>query len=267
LLQCRPAVAREAGGSGMSELAATTNAFGGIVVDPATLPTDPEVFRQALVEALAQWAGGGYKVVWLEVPIGKAALIPVAVEAGFAFHHSGENYLMMTLRLVHGAFIPPYASHYIGAGGVVLDERGELLVVWERAHRHGGRKYYKLPGGALHQGEHLVQGVIREVKEETGIQTRFEGLACFRHWHGYRFGKSDIYFVCRLAPLTEEIHLQEAEIAECLWMPVAEYLASDEVGEFNKRIVEAALDGNGCLVPTEIEGYSAAEREVFMPRH
>jgi 8-oxo-dGTP pyrophosphatase MutT (NUDIX family) len=251
----------------MSALTATVDAFGGIVIDSAALPSDAGVFGEALAEALAQCVGEGYKVVWLEVPIGRAALIPVAVEAGFAFHHSGEDYLMLTRRLVPGAFIPPYASHYIGAGGVVLNGRGELLVVWERAHRHRGRKYYKLPGGALHQGEHLVQGVIREVEEETGIRTRFEGLACFRHWHGYRFGKSDIYFVCRLAPLTEEIHIQEAEIAECLWMPVAEYLASEEVGEFNKRIVEAALDGNGCLVPTEVEGYSAAEREVFMPRH
>jgi len=250
----------------VSGLTATVNAFGGVVIDPATLPSDHDVFRGLLAAALAEWTREGCKVAWLEVPIGKAALIPAAVEAGFAFHHSGENYLMMTHRLVPGAFIPPYASHYIGAGGVVLNGRGELLVVWERTHRHHGRKYYKLPGGALHQGEHLVEGVIREVEEETGIQTRFEGLACFRHWHGYRFGKSDIYFVCRLSPLSEEIRVQEAEIAECLWMPVAEYMASDEVGEFNKRIVEAALNGDGCLVPAAIEGYSAEGREVFMPR-
>ena len=249
----------------MSGLTATVNAFGGVVVDPAALPVDPDLFRAVLAGALAQWAREGHKAVWLEVPIGKAALIPVAVEAGFAFHHSGEDHLMLTCRLVPGAFIPPYASHYVGAGGVVLNERGELLVVWERTHRHHGRKYYKLPGGALHQGEHLVDGVIREVEEETGIRTRFEGLACFRHWHGYRFDKSDIYFVCRLSPLSKEIQMQEAEIAECLWMPVAEYLASDEVGDFNKRIVEAALNGHGCLVPTEIEGYSAEAREVFMP--
>jgi len=251
----------------MTALAATVNAFGGVVADPASLPSDAGLFSEVLAEGLERWGAEGYKVVWLEVPIGKAALIPVAVEAGFGFHHSGEDYLMLTRRLVGGAFIPPYASHYVGAGGVVLNERNELLVVWERTHRHRGRRYYKLPGGALHQGEHLVHGVIREVEEETGIRTRFEGLACFRHWHGYRFGKSDIYFVCRLAPLTEEIRMQEAEIAECLWMPVVEYLASEEVGAFNKRIVEAALDGNGCLVPTEVEGYSAEEREVFMPRH
>jgi 8-oxo-dGTP pyrophosphatase MutT (NUDIX family) len=252
----------------MNLLKSTTNAFAGVVIDPEALPGDGEQFRRGLADSMRAWAEQGLKAVWLEVPIAKSCLIPVAVEAGFGYHHSGSDYLMMTCPLVPGAFIPPYASHYVGAGGVVVNERQELLVVWERAHRTNHRRYYKLPGGALHQGEHLVDGVIREVLEETGIQTRFESLVCFRHWHGYRFGKSDIYFVCRLSPLTQEITRQEEEIAESLWMPVAEYLASEHVGVFNKRIVEAALDGGNCLAPAWVEGYQTdpADREIFMPQ-
>lgn len=251
----------------MDVLQATTNAFSGVVTDPVRLPADPEEFRLLLDLSLRAWADEGLKVVWLEIPIAMSHLIPLAVEAGFTFHHSGTDYLMLTYHLVEGAFIPPYASHYIGAGGVVLNEREELLVVWENAHRSGSRRYYKLPGGALHQGEHLVDGVIREVREETGVLTRFESLVCFRHWHGYRFGKSDIYFVCRLSPLTSEIHRQAEEIAECLWMPVQEYLTSEYVGIFNRRIVEAALDEHCHLVPTWIEGYQTdpGQREIFMP--
>jgi 8-oxo-dGTP pyrophosphatase MutT (NUDIX family) len=251
-----------------SVLKSTTNAFAGVVTDPEGLPTLPEEFRHVLGQSLQVWRAEGLKVVWLEIPIGKSALIPVAVEAGFSFHHSGRDYLMLTCQLEAGAHVPPYASHYIGAGGVVLNDRGELLVVWERTHRRGRRRYYKLPGGALHQGEHLVAGVIREIEEETGVLTRFESLVCFRHWHGYRFGKSDIYFVCRLSPLSLEIRRQEEEIAECLWMPVQDYLSSEYVGVFNRRIVEAALKGGDPLVPVWIEGYQTDDnaREIFMPR-
>ena len=137
-----------------------------------------------------------------------------AVEAGFGFHHSGDDYLLMTLRLEEGAFIPPYASHYIGAGGVVIKD-GSLLVVHERRGPVGGPRYYKLPGGALHEGEHLVEGVVREVLEETGVRTRFQSLVCFRNLHGYRYGKSDIYFVCKLEALSHEIVPQAEEIEEC----------------------------------------------------
>jgi 8-oxo-dGTP pyrophosphatase MutT (NUDIX family) len=237
-----------------------------VIVDPEALPSEVEAFERCLPGSLRAWEAQGLKVAWLEVPIAKSALIPVAVEAGFVFHHSGQAYVMMTLQLVEGAFIPPYATHYIGAGGIVINERQELLVVWERAHRQGGRKYYKLPGGVLHQGEHIVDCVQREVREETGIETQFESLVCFRHWHGYRYSKSDIYFVCRLSPLNHEISLDQEEIAECLWMPVQEYLESENVGVFNKQIVKAALNG-ASLVPTWIEGYQTdpARREIFMP--
>ena len=150
--------------------------------------------------------------MWLNVPVARAALIPIATEAGFRFHHSSEEYLMLTQPLEEGAFIPPYSTHYIGAGGVVLNEQRELLVVSERFRRDTSRPYWKLPGGALNPGEHLVDGVVREVFEETGVRAEFEALVCFRHWHGYRYGKSDIYFICRLRPLSMEIVKEEGEM-------------------------------------------------------
>ena len=223
----------------------------------------PAAFAERLRVSLAAWKDEGYRVVWLEVAIAKAALVPVAVEVGFTFHHSGDGYLMMTLQLEEGAYVPAHASHYIGAGGVVLNEARELLVVSEKYHRRApGPPRYKLPGGALHAGEHLAEAVVREVIEETGVETEFDALVCFRHWHGYRFGKSDIYFVCRLRPLSTEISIQEAEIAECLWMPVAEYLADENVSAFNKRIVEAALNSTGVRL-TEMEGYGTPEQYEF----
>ena len=113
-------------------------------------------------------------------------------------------------------------------------------------------------------GEHLVDGVLREVREETGIETRFVELVGFRHWHGYRFGKSDIYFICRLDPLTEEIRVQESEIEMCMWMPLGDYLAAESVGIFNKRMVSTALGGTG-LRRGWFEGYGAPEtHEIFL---
>lgn len=251
----------------MNALESTINDFDGVVIDPQQLPATTDEFRERLLYSLDVWREEGHQVVWLEVPIERSALIPVAVEAGLHFHHSGSDYLLLAHPLQPNAFIPPFATHYIGAGGVVINERQELLVVWEKAHRQNGRKYYKLPGGALQPGEHLVDAVIREVFEETGVKTRFESLICFRHWHGYRYGKSDIYFICRLSPLSTKIAAQPDEIAECLWMPVQDFLNNEYVGVFNRRVVEMALASRICLAPQEIEGYSdPVRREIFMPQ-
>ena len=251
----------------MESLVFSPNQFGGVVTDAEGLPDDPSEFRRLLRSSLDAWTSEGFKVVWLEIPLAKSALVPIAAEAGFEYHHAESEYVLMTLQLVEGSYIPPYATHYIGAGAVVLNERGEILVVSER-YRMGSSRGpgYKLPGGALHPGEHLVDGAVREVLEETGVHARFESLACFRHWHGYRYDKSDIYFVCRLSALSMEITRQEEEIAECLWMPVEEFLAEDSgIHGFNRSIVRAALDNPG-IVPSEMEGYGDEERfEFFMP--
>ncbi len=250
----------------MDVLPAKANQFRSIIPDPDALPQEPNVFRQCLRHSLDAWANEGYLLVMLEIPITKSHLIPEAVEAGFAFHHSGEDYLMLTYQLTPGAFIPPFASHYVGVGGVVINDKQELLVVWEKAHRKSRPFYYKLPGGLLEAGEHIVDGAVREVLEETGVHTHFDGLVCFRNWHVNRFGKSDLYFVCRLTPLTYEIVVQETEIEEAIWMPVQQFLAHEHVGVFNKRVVETAVSGSS-LMPGWFDGYDVDRqtRELFLP--
>ena len=247
-------------------LKSTTNPFGGIIVLPEGLPLDPNRFRLELTDSVAAWKADGILAVWMEVPISLSQLIPVAVEAGFIFHHSAYDYLMMIHRIVPDAYLPPYATHYIGAGGVVLNEARELLVVREKYGFRGRPPALKLPGGALLQGEDLVDALEREILEETGIRTEFESLVCFRHQHQYRYGKSDIYFVCRLNPLSSEIVMQAEEIAECRWLPVADFLAADDIGTFNKSIVQAALDSPG-ISPTPMGGFMNRQQgEFFMPK-
>ena len=254
----------------METLKFSPNQFGGVVTDAASLPDVSREFESQLAQSLRSWTEDGYKVVWLELPIHNAALVPAAADAGFEYHHATPEYVLMTLQLVPGSYIPPYATHYIGAGSVVINERDEILVVVER-YRMGPSPSrgpgYKLPGGALHLGEHLADGAVREVLEETGVQAKFESLACLRHWHGYRYDKSDIYFVCRLSALSTEITMQEEEIAECRWMPVNEFLSEESgIHQFNKSIVTAALQNPG-FVPATIEGYEDRSRfEFFMPQ-
>lgn len=245
----------------MSILQGATNIFGGVEVSSETLPESETEFASWLTESLVAWQQQGRNLVWLPIPIDKSTLIPVAVAAGFDFHHTGAGHLMLTKRLQEGAFIPTFASHFVGAGGAVFSEDDELLVVVEKIHAVEHPQYFKLPGGLVEQGEHIVDGVIREVFEETGVRTRFESLICFRHSHHWRFDKSALYLICRLTPLSREITVEEAEIGEARWMPVAEFLANPHVGAFNKRIVRLAWQGSG-MQASLIEGYRSTTKDT-----
>ena len=247
----------------MTTIDSKTDLFGGCVVESAALPEDVTEFKARLGYSLETWKAENVKVVWLEVSREKARLIPLCVEAGFVFHHTAGDVLQMTLTLVSCSTVPPYATHYVGAGGVVLDGSGRLLVVSERYKQVPGRRL-KLPGGALHGGEHIAAAVVREVKEETGIDTRFEYVSCLRHWHGYRFGKSDIYFVCRLIPLSTQICMDTKELVECLWLPLDEYLADTDVHPFNKLVVRTAAGSRSGLAAKSIPEYAGDTYEMLL---
>jgi 8-oxo-dGTP diphosphatase len=54
----------------------------------------------------------------------------------------------------------------VGVGAVVVDEGRVLLV---RRGREPLKGHWSLPGGLLEVGESLAAGVVREVREETGL--------------------------------------------------------------------------------------------------
>jgi len=60
------------------------------------------------------------------------------------------------------------------------------------------------------------------------VATKFESVLAFRHSHGIQFGRGDIYFVCKLSPVSEDqIPVpQPGEIESCQWLPFDKYLAT-----------------------------------------
>jgi ADP-ribose pyrophosphatase YjhB (NUDIX family) len=54
----------------------------------------------------------------------------------------------------------------VGVGAVVVDEGRVLLV---RRGREPLKGHWSLPGGLIEVGESLLEGVVREVREETGL--------------------------------------------------------------------------------------------------
>ena len=75
----------------------------------------------------------------------------------------------------------------------------------------------------------------REVLEETGIETEFVSLICFRQLLNFRFGRSDLYFVCLLKPLSTEIKMDPKELQDAKWMDVSGKLNENwSSSRFNK---------------------------------
>ncbi len=78
------------------------------------------------------------------------------------------------------------------AAAVIFDQNKNILLVkstYQRFHPWG------LPGGSLNYGEHPEGAVLREVREETGLEIDVEKLLLVNAWLPDRVG---LYYLCRV---------------------------------------------------------------------
>lgn len=61
-----------------------------------------------------------------------------------------------------------YANAVPGAEAVCIDEQGRVLL--GRRGNDPGKGLWDLPGGFLHEDEPPLDGLVREVREETGLE-------------------------------------------------------------------------------------------------
>ncbi|KAK7258323.1 hypothetical protein RIF29_23896 [Crotalaria pallida] len=238
------------GSNSIQFLSGDEDHHGGVIVtieDP--IPMDPEIFASSLRASLSDWTQQGKKGVWIKLPIQHSNLVDTAVKAGFRYHHAEPDYLMLVCWIPDTPdHLPANASHRIGVGAFVMNPKRELLVVQEKDGRFKGTGVWKMPTGAVNEGEDICDAAIREVKEETGVETEFVEILAFRQSHQSFFQKSDLFFVCMLQPHSFDVQCQASEILATQWMPIEDYAAQafvqdNELFDFIAKICLSKLDG------------------------
>jgi 8-oxo-dGTP diphosphatase len=55
-------------------------------------------------------------------------------------------------------------THSVSVAGVIIDDQGRALLTQRRDNGH-----WEAPGGVLERDEDIITGLLREVREETGL--------------------------------------------------------------------------------------------------
>ncbi|KAI9177008.1 hypothetical protein LWI28_009821 [Acer negundo] len=145
-------------------LSSIEDAHGGVTVEMKK-HMDSKKFASMLGSSLLR------REVWIKLPIEFSNLVEPAVKEGFRYHHAESDYLML-VKWIPGTFdtLPANASHRVGIGAFVMNDKGEVLVVRERNGRFKGTNVWKLPTRTIDEGEDICTATIREIKEETGAK-------------------------------------------------------------------------------------------------
>lgn len=119
-------------------------------------------------------------------------------------------------------------------------QEGKALVTIRAREPEKGR--LDLPGGFLEVGEHPVDGIVREVREELGVKIEVTGDPILPEIHTY--GPDGGYVL----PIGFRSNIVEGEpnptddVAKIRWIPLDDVDAADFAWEHDRRMVRAALE-------------------------
>ena len=121
----------------------------------------------------------------------------------------------------------------IATRAIILKGEMILMLYTERYHD------YTLPGGGLDEGEDLQQGLIRELKEETGAQNirnirEFGLYEEFRPWYKTDFAIMQMKSYCYLCDIDAQLgetQLEDYEIKngmKAVWLNIYDAIKHNE---------------------------------------
>lgn len=163
---------------------------------------------------------------------------------------------MQVLRKsVHSDYDPsksPVLFKRTAARGIIMDGDDILLIYTKRYND------YSFPGGGINEGEDLIEGLKREVTEETGaqnicVQEPFGSYEEIRstYYEGYDFMDMTSYFYkCKADRELGEASPESYEISngsEAVWVNILEAIAH------NKRVIAEKEDSMGQSIVRETE--------------
>jgi len=137
-------------------------------------------------------------------------------------------------------------THIVAVGGITENKEGDILLV---KTYHGG---WVFPGGQVEEGENLMDALIREIKEESGIDVEVSCLIGIYSNTGKNKGYNGVEvvptkvmmdYICK--PVSGKLCTSE-ETSESRWVSKDKVLDMIEAPAMRERY-QAYLDFNGTV--------------------
>jgi mutator protein MutT len=129
-----------------------------------------------------------------------------------------------------------YQNPSSSTAAFILNAKGELLVV--RRAKEPAKDTLDLPGGFVDNGETAEEGILREIKEETGLEVQqveyLFSIPNIYRYSGMDIHTLDMFYLCHV----EEDEVRPADdVAECMWIPLGKVY----VERFGLRSIRQAV--------------------------
>jgi 8-oxo-dGTP diphosphatase len=104
----------------------------------------------------------------------------------------------------------------IGVGGIVFNCQKQVLMI--QRNQPPAMGFWSIPGGKLEPGESLAEACQREIKEETGLETKVKNIVAVaeRRIEGFHYFIID--FLAILMDETNIFPIAQSDVAKARWI-------------------------------------------------
>jgi len=199
--------------------------FGDIGIKWTKELSDPLHLITFITDHMEEWQKVDSPSIWIKLRGKDLDHINTFLNFGFTMHRLKENNVIVLNKWIrtYSNTLPLGPYGYFGVGALCINSEGHALCVRENFKQGPGP--WKLPGGLFdpHKDGKLSDTAIRECFEETGIKAKFDHVVSQRFLlKSGLFGHPDLYTICRLTPVSEEIKFDPVEIFDCKWVDLSE---------------------------------------------
>lgn len=155
--------------------------------------------------------------------------------------------------------------HRKAARGIILNGENILMLYTERYHD------YTLPGGGIDDGEDAIEGLIRELEEETGAQNirdirEFGIYEEYRPWYKPDFDIMHMLSYCYVCTIDEQLgdtKLEDYEVKNGMkpvWLNIFDAIAHNEHTIANSEKKGMSIERETFLLKTIVSELLDSER-------
>jgi len=130
------------------------------------------------------------------------------------------------------------ALFQLGQKALIVNEKGEVLVVGQEALSRPGHIWYDLPGGRVDEGEtDLGKALARELYEELQVEAETHELLTLSLAPKHSKRKYDIILAVHHCTIVKGTPTPSAEITDVKWVTFEELYSMPD-SRYSKEIVE-----------------------------
>ena len=151
---------------------------------------------------------------------------------------------------------------HIVVQAIIMNSKNELLIS-KRAANKGFGLMWEFNGGSVLAGETSLEGIIREVKEELGIEFTKKEAIFFKEILGYKIAPNfkDMWLFRKDIDI-KDISFPDRETIEAKWVNIDEFMKMFEKGEIIPVIDFGIEEYNEALKIQQREAYKYIGQKV-----